>query len=51
MGRIVIRWVIVRLAIRANMNHEGDHKDKQNCDQEDNHDVSKKRYKKLALGT
>jgi hypothetical protein len=49
MSRIVFRRVIIKLAIRANMNYEGDHKDEQNCDQKDNHEVSKKRYRRLAL--
>jgi hypothetical protein len=37
----VIRWIIIRFARRANMNHEGDHKDKQKCDQKDNHKLAR----------
>jgi hypothetical protein len=47
MSRIVIRWVII--ARRANMNHEGDHKVKQNCDQKDNHKLARRGTKGYSI--
>jgi hypothetical protein len=40
MSRIVIRGIVIRLAIRTNMNHEGDRKDKKKCDQKNNDKLS-----------